>query len=206
MNQGPEDPSKLPSLFESAADEEAPSITDVHGTVARFEMAYSPEKGEKHFFGPPITQLAPSWIYLTFALFVAAVVALGHVSGSNTSLYVWVVERDQSRPFGAVPLAGIVLVSAIATVVRARMRGVIVGADGLETREILGFGVPRVRKLTWAQIDRVLVDDKSLMLELWNGEYQRLPAVRDFAKLSKLMLGIAAARQKQVTHLDRDDK
>src|SRR6202041_118093 len=35
------------------------SVTDVHGTVARFEMAYSPVEGDKFSFGPPLYQRIP---------------------------------------------------------------------------------------------------------------------------------------------------
>jgi hypothetical protein len=81
------------------------------------------------------------------------------------------------------------------------MRGVVVTADGVEARYLLAMGVPKIRKWSWAQIDRFVIDDADVMLELWNGTYERLPKVRDGEKLANLLEGIAAARGRAVTRL-----
>ena len=45
-------------------------------------------------------------------------------------------------------------------------------------RFVLPLGVPRVRRWAWAQIHRMVIDDREdVMLELWTGEYDKLPAV-----------------------------
>jgi len=198
-----EDPSPLTDLTET--DEERPSITEVNGTVAKFTMAYSPDAGPRRSFGPPLISLLPSFIYLAFALGVLGMVLLAHSSSSNSSLYVWVVEGDKGRPFGSGPLAGFIALSAVATVIRARLRGAVVGPDGVETRTLLAMGIPRIRKLAWPQIDRVVIDDQneSIVLELWNGAYERMPEVRDSKGLADMIEGYASSRRKQITHLAR---
>ncbi len=198
-----EDPRPLADLSDS--DEDRPSITEVNGTVAKFTMAYSPDAGPRRSFGPPTITMLPSLIYLAFALGVVGMVMLAHGASSNSSLYVWVVEGDKGRPFGSGPLSGFIALSAVATVVRARLRGAVVGPDGVETRTLLAMGIPRIRKLAWPQIDRVVIDDEneSVVLELWNGAYERLPDVRDRKGLADMIEGYASSRRKQITHLAR---
>ena len=167
------DPEALPTLSDEG---DRPSITEVNGTVARFEMAYQPEPSERHAFGPTLLARLPSWLWFGFSVAVAATVVIAHHSSSNSSLYVWVVERDR----GGVPssvLAFIVLASGIATLARSYMRGVIVQRDGIEARYVLPLGVPRVRRWAWAQIHRMVIDDRGVILELWTGEYEKLPSV-----------------------------
>jgi hypothetical protein len=191
----------LPNL----ADEgDRPSITEVNGTVARFEMAYQPEPSERHAFGAPLLQRLPSILWFGFSLAVAAVVVIAHHSSSNSSLYVWVVERDR----GGVPssvLAFIVLASGIATLVRSYMRGVIVQRDGLEARYVLPLGVPRVRRWAWPQIHRMVIDDAAVMLELWTGEYEKLPAVARQADLAAVLEHKCAQHGVLMTRLKKLD-
>jgi hypothetical protein len=173
----------LPGL----ADEgDRPSITEVNGTVARFEMAYQPEPAERHPFVAPLLTRLPSMLWFAFSLGIAATVVIAHHSSSSSSLFVWVVERDR----GGIPatvLAFIVLASGIATLVRSFMRGVIVHGDGIEARYVLPLGVPRVRRWAWPQIHRMIIDDRAVMLELWTGEYDRLPAVARPLELAALL-------------------
>ena len=74
-------------------------------------------------------------------------------------------------------------------------------ADAIEARFLLA-GFPKVKRWTWAQIDRLVVDDEDVMLELWDGTYERLPKVRDGKKLADLLARIATARGRGVTRLD----
>lgn len=201
MPQESRSPEALPQLADTADDGERPSITEVNGTVARLTMAYSPEEGDRFVFGPPLWQRAPALAYLGVALALSLVVFVAHHGSSNTSLYRWVVEGDRDRPLGSVPLTFLIVFSAVATVVRAGMRGVIVTADGVEARYLLALGVPRIRKWTWSQIDRFVLDDEDVMLELWDGTYERLPRVRKSEALTDLIERIAAARQRPVTRL-----
>ncbi len=180
----PEPDTALPSL----ADEgDRPSITEVNGTVARFEMAYQPEVGERWAFGPTLLSRIPSIMWFGFSLVVSGIVVLAHHSSSNSALYAWVVERDRNGISASV-LAFIVLASGIATLARTWMRGVIVQRSGIEARFILPLGVPRVRRWAWAQIHRMVLDQKSgVILELWNGQYEKLPTIAKTAELAAVL-------------------
>jgi hypothetical protein len=59
-----------------------------------------------------------------------------------------------------------------------------------------------VKRWTWAQIDRLVVDEGDVMLELWDGTYERLPKVHEAKKLADLLAGIATARGRAVTRLE----
>lgn len=203
MPQESRAPEPLPDMIASSDDGERPSITETNGTVARFTMAYSPDKGDRFAFGPPLWQRAPSLVYLAFALVLSLVVFTAYHGSSNSNLYRWIVEGDRNRPLGSVPLTVLIMFSAVATVIRAGMRGVIVTAEGVEARYLLALGVPRIRKWTWPQIDRFVMDDEDVMLELWDGSYERLPRVREGKALSELLERIAVARNRPVTRLPR---
>jgi hypothetical protein len=115
------------------------------------------------------------------------------------------VEGDRGRPLSAMALALIIFVSAIGTVIRAHMRGVVVHSDGIEGRYLLALGIPRVRRWAWAQVHRMLVDDTQVMLELWDGTYERLPEVQNTHKLVELLENIAGSRRIEMTHLSPVD-
>ena len=200
-------PRDLPDLVDSASTTgpRAPldSVTEVNGTVARFEMAYSPPAGERITFGPPMRQMIPSFVFLTFALAVVGLVITAHLGSSNTSLYIWIIEGDRGRAVPASVLASLVMISAIGTVLRARMRGVVVHADGLEARYLLIMGLPRIKRWAWAQVERIVMDDSDVMLELWDNTYERLPDVAETPKLEQLLERIAASRKIRVTRLPK---
>ena len=198
----------LPDMVD-AARSPLDSVTEVNGTVARFEMAYSPPAGERIAFGPPLKHRVASLIFLAFAAALVVAVVVAHMGSSNTRLYIWVVEGDRGRPLGSSALAFVVTLSAIGTVLRARMRGVVVHADGLEGRYLLPMGVPRIKRWAWPQVERIVMDEKHHMIELWDGTYERLPDVAEPAKLGELLGRIAAGRKIRITRLadlatDRD--
>jgi hypothetical protein len=199
--QKPVEGADLPDLVGDAENGDRISITDVHGTVARFEMAYSPVEGDKFSFGPPLYQRIPSLFFLAFALAMVAFVFIVEAGPSNSRFYAWLVEGNRGRPLSAQTLSFIVLASAIGTIVRAQMRGVIIRADGVEARYLLAMGLPRIRRWAWSQIERIVLDDSQVMFELWNGQYERLPPVRDPAKLGELLERIATGRRIRVTRL-----
>jgi hypothetical protein len=176
------------------------SITDVNGSVARFEMAYSPVARHAVPFGPPLRQRLPSLVFLAVALAIATVVAVAYYGSSRSALYVWLFEARRALP--APVLAAIVLASAIATVARARMRGVVVHPDGVEARYLLIMGVPRIRRWVWSQVERLVVDGEGAMLELWDGTYERLPDVARASELCMLLERIAHERRIPVTRLE----
>ncbi|CAN5532026.1 hypothetical protein BH09MYX1_BH09MYX1_21210 [soil metagenome] len=191
-----------PALQDLDNEGDRSSVTDVNGTVARFEMAYSPEAETGRVpFGAPLTARIPSYIFLALALGVVGTVALAHVSSPGSSLFIWVVEGDKGRPLPSTVLAFIVLVSGIATALRAHMRGVVVHRDGIEARYLLPMGVPKIRKWAWAQIHRIVLDDDGVMLELWDGQYDRLPDVDRGTELAKLLEGMGGRHNVMVTRL-----
>ena len=185
------------------ADEgDRPSITEANGTVARFEMSFNPAKDERFRFGPPWWQKLPSFMFLGFAATFASAVLIAYHGPTGGALYNWAVQGDMSRAMPTGPFAFLLCFSALATVLRASMRGVVVSAEGVESRSLM-FGIPRVKRWTWSQIDRLVLDDQSVMLELWNGQYERMPKVADTAALALLLERIAVGRGRQVTRLKK---
>lgn len=195
----PESPSpELPPLVEDDGDR--PSITETNGTIARFEMAFEPRENERFAFGPPIWQQAPSFMFLGFALSLALFLTAATHAPSNSAMFRWVAERPATQPASI-----IILICAIGVVVRTLLRGVIVTKEAIETRDLVA-GFPRVRKYRWAQIDRLVIDEEDVLLELWDGTYERLPKVRKGAELCDLLVRVAIARRREVTRLDPKPK
>lgn len=186
---------ELPGIVESADDGDRPSITEVNGTVARFEMAYNPNPSDRFVFGPPIWQRLPSLLFLGFAGVIGMATVLAHQGSSNTALYRFIVAENRT------PLVFVIVLAAVATFIRSGLRGVVITSEGVETRT-LSMGFPRVRKYRWAQIDRIVLDKEDVLFELWNGTYERLPKVRDGEKMSDLLERVAVGRGRSVTRLD----
>lgn len=179
------------------------SVTDVNGTIARFEMTYSPPTGERTKFGPPFRTRVPSAIYLAGALVLGALVLYAYmVASSGTRLFAWVVEGDRGRPLPASVLAVIVVVSGLATALRTHMLGVLVGDDWVEARYLLPLGIPRARRWAWAQVLRVVIDGTRIAFELWDGSFERLPTVAKGRELVNLVMHHAERRRIDVTLLD----
>jgi hypothetical protein len=196
----PEGP-PLPDVIDEVSDGDRPSITDVNGTVAKFEMAYNADKSDRFAFGVPLLARLPGYAFLAFAAIIGLTVLSAYHGSSNSSLYIWVVEGDRHRVFGSGPLAFIIVFAALGNVLKTALRGVIVTADAIEARFLVA-GFPKVKRWTWAQIDRLVVDEGDVMLELWDGTYERLPKVHDAKKLADLLAGIATARGRAVTRLE----
>ena len=190
------------NLQDLADEGDRPSITGVNGTVARFEMAYPLEARERWAFGPPWLSRVPSLLWFAFSLGVTGIVVLAHHMSSNSALTMWVVERDRNGIPPSV-LAFLVLASGIATLVRTHMRGVVVQRDGLEARYILPLGVPRVRRWSWPEVHRMIVDAQDgVILELWTGRYEKLPPVRRTADLIHVLEHKSAQHQISMTRLE----
>lgn len=196
---------QLPDVIESSDEGDRPSITEVNGTVAKFEMAYAPEKSDRFAFGPPMLSRIPGYAFLAFAAVIGLTVLAAYNGSSNSSLYIWVVEGDKHRVFGSAPLAFIIVFAAVGNVIKNSLRGVIVTAEAVEMRMLVA-GFPRVKRWTWAQIDRLVVDEEEVMLELWDGTYERLPKVKNGQKLAELLASIATARGRSVTRLSATTK
>jgi hypothetical protein len=158
-----------------------------------FDMVYRPKASET--FGPPASTYIPSLVYLIIAVALGTLVGVAQVSASSPSSTLFRYITDPNRPFGAKSLAVVVFVSALASLLRARMRGVVVHPDGLETRDVVVAGWPKVRRFAWAQIDRIVLDGgQSIGLDLWDGRREWLPKVGERARLAHALERVASAR------------
>lgn len=154
-------------------------------------MTYRPTESA---FGPPWTAWLPSALYVLVALTVVGMVVAGELAGDSSWLHMYVVERDVHRVIGARTLAFVLAVSSLASVVRSGMRGVRLRPDGLEYRDVLALGWPRVRRFKWAQIDCIILDSQSIAVDLWDGSRHFLPAVGNRDGLSAALEKVGAAR------------
>lgn len=198
---------ELPDLSEPDTEGERISVTDVNGTVARFEMTLERARAsttEKVKFEAPLRQRIPSFIYLGIALVVVGLVVWGYNAPSTSRIFNWVVQGDRTRPLSSQVLAAIVGVSALATVLRAHMRGVVISADWIEARYLLPLGIPKTSRWGWPQVNRIILDKKSIAIELMDGSWERFPEVADLAGLRAFMLAHAVKRKIDVTELERE--
>ena len=152
----------------------------------------------------------PSFTYLGFAVVVFALIVYGQNAPSSSIFFQYIVEGDRQRILPASVCGAVLLGSAIAAVLRTQMRGVVVHPDGIVVREIASLGFPRVRRLHWAQIDRLFVpvakpgaapaldqplgNAVGIRLELWDGTRTRLPLVSDPIGLAVMLEKVALAR------------
>jgi hypothetical protein len=200
-------PGTPPDAIDDDDDGDRVSVTDVHGTVARFDMSYpAPSPGKRAKFGPPLRTRIPSAIYLVAAIAFGAVTWYAYSSPSNSTLFVWAVEGDRIRPLSLGVVAIVLLVSAAATVLRTHMRGVIVSDDWIEARSLLFLGIPRARRWGWAQVTRMVVDDTRVAIQMYDGAFERLPKVAHGAAFVRSMMHHAARLRIQVTVLERVDR
>jgi len=157
-----------------------------------FDMTYRPEEC---VFGPRFLARLPSLVYLAAALVVLSLVLIGENSPSTSGLFDYVVARDAQRVMGMRTLAIVLLIGAVASVVRSGMHGVRIYADGVETREVQHFIIPRVRRYQWPQMERIILDLKTTVaLDLWDGQRAFLPRVGNLKKLVSTLERVAAAR------------
>jgi hypothetical protein len=197
-------PSAQPGSDYVDGDGDRSSITDVSGTVARFEMTYeAPSAGARIKFGPPRRARLPSALYLLASVIFAIVTVFAYNAPTGSRLFVWAVEGDRIRPLSVSVIAVILLVSSVATVIRTHMRGVIVSEDWVESRSLLAFGIPRAKRWGWAQVTRVVVDGDRVGFEMYDGSFERLPRVSDDPGMVQLMMHHAARLRIEVTVLER---
>jgi hypothetical protein len=155
-------------------------------------MTYRPTETS---FGPPFLLRVPSLLYVALALAAVIVVLIAESSSSTSWLYVNVVERGVRGFMSARVFAGCLVVGALASVLRTNMRGVRIRGDGVEYRDVVSLGIPRLRRYKWAQIDRVILDSpRSVALDLWDGTRAFLPEVSDRPTLSATLEKVAHAR------------
>jgi hypothetical protein len=166
-----------------------------------FDMTYRPER--RVAFGPPLRQRLPSLAYLAFAVVVCGVIVYGQHAPSSSIFFHYVVEGDRGRLVPSSVCAIILVTSALAAVIREQMRGVILHPDGIDVRELLSLGWPRVRRFHWSQIDKVFVpsaeraastEQKTIRLDLWDGTRTWLPEVGRAGELGMMLERVALAR------------
>lgn len=154
-------------------------------------MTYRPAET---VFGPPFAVRVPSLVYLVIAFGVAGVVLAGELSPAGSWLYYYVVEKDINRLVSSRALAIVLVLSALSAVLRASMRGVRIRGDGIEFRDIVSFVMPRIKRYKWAQIDRIVLDQPTIAVDLWDGTRAFLPKVNDQPALSAALEKVAHAR------------
>ncbi len=148
------------------------------------------------------TSFFPSAAYLVAAVVFGIVTFYAYNAPTSSKLFVWAVEGDRMRPLSVSVIAVVVLVSALATVIRTHMRGVIVTDDWVEAR-YLHMTIPRARRWGWPQVTRVVVDGPRTGFELYDGTFERLPEVADGRALVQAILHHASRLRIDVTVLDR---
>lgn len=158
-----------------------------------FDMSFRPEEPQR--FGPPLRTRLPSYGYLLLTACFVFFVAYGHIAPPGSLAYQYALEPPEPRPFTPATIATVVLLSGIAAVLRTHMRGVRVLPDGIEFIDVLALGLPKVRLMHWAMIDKFRFDStQAIAIELWNGTFERLPEVEDRAALVETLRFIAEAR------------
>jgi len=157
-----------------------------------FDMTYRPAETA---FGPPLVAHLPSLFYLVCAIGAVITVFLAYQAPAGSFLYNQIVERSLQGVIGARTVSWLLVASAVASLIKTSMRGVRIRPDGLEFREMLSLGIPRLRRYKWAQIDRILLDAPSaIVLELWDGTHAYLPEVSDREQLGAALEKVAMAR------------
>lgn len=155
-------------------------------------MTYRPQGRES--FGPPLRTWILPLVYLALALAFAGVVVAANLQTSGNWLFRYVVEGDQHRILGARTLALLVVLGGIAAMLRTAMRGVVIHPDGVEFRDVVGFAWPKVRNLSWAEIDEVVFQTSGVGIRTWEGSQLWLPSVLDHRGLQRALERVAVAR------------
>lgn len=176
-----------------------------------FDMTYRPKKAT---FGPPWSARLPATLYFALASAIGIAVLVAPYLSPSTWLYRFVVDGDYHRVVSSTSCAVFLFVSALAAILRQQMSGVVVHPDGIETREV-AFGMPRMKKYVWTQIDRVVIPTSpealrrsgfenapgspkttltKLRIDLWDGTNQYLPEVARLDDLAVMIERVALAR------------
>ncbi|HWO10174.1 MAG TPA: hypothetical protein VNN80_11860 [Polyangiaceae bacterium] len=156
-----------------------------------FDMTYRPRES---VYPVPLLERVPSFVYLAAAIVTVVLVVLGENSAPSSWLYDYVVVQDRSRLLGSRAFAAVLCIGAVASVLRGSMRGVRVFGDGVEAREITQLFVPKVRRYRWPQMALIVLDQRHVAVELWDGQRAVLPAVGDREGLVATLERVAAAR------------
>lgn len=175
-----------------------------------FDMTYKPKKAT---FAPPLVRRLPAMIYFGVACLIGITVLVAPLTPHESWLYQYVVQRDYNRIMGSQVFAILIFASAAAAMLRQTMSGVVVHTDGIETREVIAFGLPKFKRYAWAQIDRVRIPSTNpaaiarqavdrvdnplagqVRLDLWDGTKVWLPSVQKASELGTTIERVALAR------------
>src|SRR5690349_6523515 len=156
-----------------------------------FDMTYRPREA---VYSIPWLERVPSFVYLAAALVSVVLVLVGEHSAQGSWLYNYVVVQDHVRLISSRAFAVVLSLGAIASVLRGNMRGVRIFGDGVEAREITQLFFPRVRRYRWPQMALIVLDQRHVAVELWDGQRAVLPAVGDREGLAAELERVAAAR------------
>lgn len=156
-----------------------------------FDMTYRPREA---VYSIPWLERVPSFVYLAAALVSVVLVLVGEHSAQSSWLYNYIVVQDHVRLISSRTFAVLLSLGAIASVLRGNMRGVRIFGDGVEAREITQLFFPRVRRYRWPQMALIVLDQRHVAVELWDGQRAVLPAVGDREGLAAELERVAAAR------------
>ncbi len=147
---------------------------------------------EERFFGPPTRALVGSWLHCGLSFAVVCLIFGAKFGVWGEALYEFFFVEE--RMIDAETLAAGFILSATASFLRARMRGVNLRNGWLEYRDVINSVWPKVKRLRWAQVDEIHFFSDAIALELWDGSTQVLPDVRHFDALVQQLTQIAALR------------
>lgn len=155
-------------------------------------MTYRPAET---VFGPPFVVRVPSFLYLACAIAAVVVLMMAERSDPGSFLYVQIMERSAQGFISARTVVALMVIGALAAIVQSGMRGVRIRGDGVEYRDMITIGIPRVRRVKWAQMDCIVLNlPQAIAIDLWDGSRAYLPVVSDRARLSATLEQVAAAR------------
>jgi len=154
-------------------------------------MTYRPREA---VYSVPWLERVPSLVYLASALLAVVLVLVGEHSDPGSWLFKYVVVQDHLRLISSRTFAVVLSLGAIASVLRGNMRGVRIFGDGVEAREITQLFFPRVRRYRWPQMSLIVLDQRHVAVELWDGQRAVLPAVGDREGLVAELERVAVAR------------
>ena len=178
------------------------SITDVSGTVAKFEMAYSLRKNESLWFFAPVRKRIPSYVFAGISVLFFAAVGVAAFGPSDSDFHRWLVYRDMGRPVSSLTLATLILLSGLAHLISAHLDGVTVTGERIEIRRRT-FGFPVVKQFYWSQVHRVIVGPRpgDVMFELWDNAYHRAPPLADTVRFERVAQEMASRSGAMITAL-----
>lgn len=153
-------------------------------------MTYRPTE---EFFGPPLRVRMLGYVHAGLAVLIGMLVFAVERGPRDSDLYQFMFREKHLVDTHLA--AGAFFVSALFSILRDGMRGVMVRAHWIEYRELLSAVWPRVRRYRWAQIDALTFEtDGAIGLDLWDGRREYLPQVRAGAELRSVLERLAAAR------------